>query len=92
MSKSAKKLRIWSHLRKKSLMVNFTFCAVEVTLGSYCTVKTKCCFQVKMHRYWPSIEAAMHGPLMIENVTEETVGDFIVREFKVTHTTVSSMA
>ena len=45
-----------------------------------------------MHRYWPSIEAAMHGPLMIENVTEETVGDFIVREFKVTHTTVSSMA
>ena len=28
---------------------------------------------------------------MIENVTEETIGDFIVREFKVTHTTVSDM-
>ena len=26
------KLRIWSHLLKKSLMENFIFCAVDVTL------------------------------------------------------------
>jgi len=43
--------------------------------------------KVKIHRYWPSIEASIHGPLMVEMVTEETHGDFIVREFKVTHTT-----
>merc|ERR1740124_1458980 len=43
--------------------------------------------KVKIHRYWPSIESAMHGPLMIEkNETEKTFGDFVVREFKVTHT------
>ncbi|XP_057294079.1 receptor-type tyrosine-protein phosphatase S-like isoform X2 [Hydractinia symbiolongicarpus] len=43
--------------------------------------------KVKIHRYWPSIEAAMHGPLMIENMTENDMGDYIVRDFKVTHTT-----
>ena len=35
----------------------------------------------------------MHGPLMIEkNETEKTFGDFVVREFKVTHTMVSFSA
>lgn len=49
-----------------------------------------CCItQVKIHRYWPSIEAAMHGTLMIENVAEDVQTDFTIRDFKVTHTTVS---
>nr|XP_047136483.1 phosphatidylinositol phosphatase PTPRQ-like isoform X1 [Hydra vulgaris] len=43
--------------------------------------------KVKIHRYWPSIEGAMHGTLMIEHVSQNIIGDFIVREFKVTHTT-----
>ncbi|XP_065666598.1 phosphatidylinositol phosphatase PTPRQ isoform X2 [Hydra vulgaris] len=43
--------------------------------------------KVKIHRYWPSIEGAMHGTLMIEHASQNLIGDFIVREFKVTHTT-----
>ncbi|XP_066936907.1 receptor-type tyrosine-protein phosphatase S-like isoform X3 [Clytia hemisphaerica] len=43
--------------------------------------------KVKIHRYWPSIEAAMHGTLMIENIDEQVHNEYIVRDFKVTHTT-----
>ena len=39
-----RKLRIWLHLPRKSLMENFIFCTAKVALGSDCTAKKENAF------------------------------------------------
>ncbi len=49
-------------------------------------------FQTKMHEYWPEEEVRKTGPLLIEKLQDHKQPDFIIRDFKVTNSQVTSLS
>ena len=47
-----------------------------------------CDLQVKVHRYWPGKQPTSIGNIVLEMTNEATYEDYVMREFKLTSTTV----